>query len=80
MMEKAKWRTGGVTVVRAESLSASMRASGKGRATAVDFVGTGRQKTWIGLLTFSQVRILARITMAANEVAVYVVKGRSEIR
>ena len=42
MTETARWRADGVTVVRAESLQASMREpSRKGRATAFDFAGTG---------------------------------------
>ena|SRR2546428_6022965 len=81
MREKARWRADGVTVVRAESLHASMREpSRKGRATAFDFAGTGGQKTWIGTVTLQPSANTGAHHHGRHEVAVYVVKGRSEIR
>ena len=81
MTEKARWRTDGVTVVRAESLQASMREpSRKGRATAFDFTGSGGQKTWIGTVTLQPNANTGAHHHGRHAVAVYVVKGRSEIR
>src|SRR5258708_4735524 len=81
MTEKAKWRTDGVTVVRADSLYAAMGGpSGKGRATAFDFAGTGGQKTWIGTVTLQPSANTGTHHHGRHEVAVYVVKGHSEIR
>lgn len=73
-MEHARWKADGVTVVRAESLQA------KGRATAFDFAGTGGQKTWIGTVTLPPGANTGPHHHGRHEVAVYVVKGRSEIR
>jgi uncharacterized RmlC-like cupin family protein len=72
MTEEDKWRAG-VTVVRAGSLQ------GKGRATAVDFAGTGG-KTWVGTVTLQPGANTGAHHHGRHEVAVYVVKGRSEIR
>lgn len=81
MTEKAKWKTDGVTVVRAETLHASMHEpSRKGRATAFDFAGTGGQKTWIGTVTLQPGANTGAHHHGRHEVAVYVAKGRSEIR
>jgi len=82
MMTRPKqWRTDGVTVVRAESLNATMRGpSGTGRATAFDFTGTGGQKTWIGTVTLQPNAKTGAHHHGRHEVAVYVVKGRSQIR
>ena len=68
-----KWRNG-VTVVRAASLA------GKGRATAFDFAGTGGEKTWIGTVTNAPGANTGMHHHGRHEVAIYVVKGRSEIR
>src|SRR5713101_8272912 len=81
MTEKAKWRTDGVTVVRAESLQATLRdPSRKGRATAFDFAGSGGQKTWVGTVTLQPNANTGAHHHGRHEVAIYVVKGRSEIR
>ncbi len=81
MMETTKWRTGGVTVVRAESVDMAMHgASGMGRATAFDFAGTGGQKTWIGAVSLEPNAKTGAHHHGRHEVAVYVVNGRSEIR
>jgi uncharacterized RmlC-like cupin family protein len=80
-MENAKWRTHGVKVVRAESLYVSMHEpAGKGRATAVDFSGTGGQRTWIGTVTLPPNANTGAHHHGRHEVTVYVIKGRSEIR
>ena len=81
MMEAIRWRTDGVTVVRAESLNMAMRGpSGTGRATAFDFAGTGGQETWIGTVTLQPNANTGAHHHGRHEVAVYVVKGRSQIR
>lgn len=77
MTETMKWRTDGVTVVRAESLNRAMR--GTGRATAFDFAGTGGQETWIGAVTLQPNAKTGAHHHGRHEVAVYVVKGRSQI-
>jgi uncharacterized RmlC-like cupin family protein len=80
MPETIKWRDG-VTVVRAESLDRSMRGpSGTGRATAFDFVGTGGRETWVGAVTLKPNAKTGAHHHGRHEVAIYVVKGRSEIR
>jgi uncharacterized RmlC-like cupin family protein len=81
MTETAKWRTDGVTVVRGTSLDQVMRGpSGTGRATAFDFSGSGGRKTWIGTVTLPPKAKTGLHHHGRHEVAVYVVKGRSEIR
>jgi uncharacterized RmlC-like cupin family protein len=81
MTENTKWRNDGVTVVRAESLDTAMRSpSGTGRATAFDFAGTGGQQTWIGAVTLQPNAKTGAHHHGRHEVAVYVVKGRSQIR
>jgi len=67
------WKNG-VTVVRAASLA------GKGRATAFDFAGTGGQKTWIGTVTMQPGANTGMHHHQKHEVAIHVVRGRSEIR
>ena len=80
MAETMKWRDG-VTVVRAKSLDTAMRGpSGTGRATAFDFAGTGGRQTWIGTVTLQPNAKTGAHHHGRHEVAVYVVRGRSEIR
>jgi uncharacterized RmlC-like cupin family protein len=80
MTETTHWRDG-VTVVRADALKKSMLApAGAGRATAFDFSGSGGQKTWIGAVTLQPKSTTGAHHHGRHEVAVYVVKGRSEIR
>src|SRR5450755_1197072 len=80
MAETKRWRDG-VTVVRAEALNATMRGpAGTGRATAFDFSGIGGQQTWIGTVTLQPNATTGAHHHGRHEVAVYVVKGRSEIR
>lgn len=81
MVEAKKWRETGVRVVRAASLDSVMRdPQGTGRATAFDFAGTEGPKTWIGAVTYKPNAITGAHHHGRHEVAVYVVKGRSEIR
>ncbi len=80
-MSAPNWRTDGVRVVRATSLDAAMRGpSGTGRATAFDFTGSGGKETWIGTVTLPPNANTGAHHHGRHEVAVYVVKGRSEIR
>ena len=80
MAETAKWRNG-VTVVRAQLLDTIMRGpSGTGRATAFDFRGSGGQKTWIGTVTVRPKASTGAHHHGRHEVAIYVIRGRSEIR
>jgi uncharacterized RmlC-like cupin family protein len=74
------WREG-VRVVRGQTLDVAMRApSGTGRATAFDFAGTGGQKTWIGTVTLAAGASTGAHHHGRHEAALYVVRGRSEIR
>src|ERR1700732_3813557 len=69
-----KWRTDGVTVVRAAAML------GKGRATAFDFTGTGGRETWIGTVTMQPNAKTGAHHHGRHEVAIYVVEGRRQIR
>ena len=63
-----------VKIVRAGALR------DKARATAFDFAGTGGEKTWIGTVANAPGFCTGMHHHGRHEVAVYVVKGRSEIR
>ena len=81
MTETIKWRTDGVTVVRAQSLNMAMLGpSGTGRATAFDFAGSGGRETWIGTVTLQPNAKTGAHHHGRHEVAVYVAKGHSQIR
>jgi uncharacterized RmlC-like cupin family protein len=81
MAETMKWRHDGVRVVHAASLDAAMRGpGGTGRATAFDFAGSGGRETWIGTVTLPPNANTGPHRHGRHEVAVYVVKGSSEIR
>jgi len=81
MTETMKWRTDGVKAVRGDLLSSAMRGpAGTGRATAFDFAGTGGQATWIGTVTLQPNAKTGAHHHGRHEVAVYVMKGRSQIR
>ncbi|HUH83979.1 MAG TPA: hypothetical protein VLX85_05185 [Stellaceae bacterium] len=54
--------------------------SGTGRATAFDFSGAGGKETWIGTVTLPPLAETGLHHHGRHEVAVFVVKGRSEIR
>jgi uncharacterized RmlC-like cupin family protein len=80
MTDAAKWRTG-VTVVRAAAQEAArLGTGGTGRATVVDYAGTGGHQTWIGTVTLQPKAKTGMHYHGRHEVTIYVVKGRSEIR
>ncbi len=80
MSDTAKWREG-VAVVRREALEKAMRGpAGTGRATALDFSGTGGRETWIGTVTLPPLAKTGTHHHGRHEVAIYMVNGRSEIR
>src|SRR5712692_1134528 len=80
MPETEKSRDG-VTVVRGESLDRAMRGlSGTGRATAFDFAGSEGRETWIGTVTLQPEAKTGAHHHGRHEVAIYVIRGRSEIR
>ncbi|HSS85838.1 MAG TPA: cupin domain-containing protein [Reyranella sp.] len=80
MTDATKWRPG-VTVVRAEAQEAArLGPGGTGRATVVDYAGTGGQQTWIGTVTLQPKAKTGTHHHGRHEVTIYVVKGRSEIR
>jgi uncharacterized RmlC-like cupin family protein len=54
--------------------------SGAGRGTAFDFAGTGGRETWIGTVTLQPNANTGAHHHGRHEVAIYVVKGRSQIR
>jgi uncharacterized RmlC-like cupin family protein len=80
MTETIEWRTSGVKVVRADTLNRGMFGPGIGRATAFDFAGTGGQETWIGTVSLQPHAKTGAHHHGRHEVAVYVVKGRGQIR
>jgi uncharacterized RmlC-like cupin family protein len=81
MTAATTWRNDGVRVVRAAALDEAMRGpGGTGRATAFDFTGSGGKETWIGTVTLPPGADTGPHHHGRHEVAVYVVKGRSEIR
>jgi uncharacterized RmlC-like cupin family protein len=77
MDENSQWRAG-VRVVRGGALAEARRDSG--RATAFDFSGAGGKKTWIGTVILAAAAKTGAHHHGRHEVAIYVVKGRSEIR
>jgi uncharacterized RmlC-like cupin family protein len=76
-MGARNWRNGGVKVVRAAVLA---EASGQGRATAFEFAGAGGSRIWMGTVTLQPNGRTGAHHHGAHEVAVYVSKGRSQIR
>ena len=80
-MGAMKWRNNGVTIVRATSLNAVMAGpSGRGLAAAVDFAGTDGSKTWLGTISLRPAAKTGIHHHGHTEVAIYVVKGRGQIR
>jgi len=73
-MNGRDWRDDGVKVVRAAA------TSGKARATAFDFAGTGGPNIWMGTVTLPPNGRTGAHHHGTHEVAVYVSKGRSRIR
>lgn len=78
-MHGRDWRNRGVKVVRAATQQRAS-ASGRGRATAFDFEGTGGSKIWIGTVTLQPNERTGAHHHGPHEVAIYVSKGRSQIR
>jgi uncharacterized RmlC-like cupin family protein len=77
----SKWQTDGVRVVRGQTLDRAMRGpGGTGRATVVDYAGSGGRETWIGTVTLPPKAKTGAHHHGRHEVTIYVVKGRSEIR
>jgi uncharacterized RmlC-like cupin family protein len=81
MTNNANWRADGIKVVRGAVLHEVLREpSGSGRATAFDFAGSGGRETWIGAVTLPPNTKTGAHHHGRHEVAIYVVKGRSQIR
>ena len=81
MAGTVNWQTSGVKFVRAHSIQNAMSGpAGMGRATAFDFAGTGGRETWIGAVTLQPGSKTRAHHHGRHEVAVYVVKGRGQIR
>jgi uncharacterized RmlC-like cupin family protein len=81
MSKKIDWQSKGVKFAHAHSIKSSISgSSGIGRATAFDFAGTGGQETWIGAVTLQPRAKTGAHHHGRHEVAVYVVKGRGQIR
>ncbi len=75
------WRREGVRIVRAGALADARAAPGaNGRATVVDFMGTGGAKTWIGSVELPPLTATGAHHHGRHEVLLRVVKGRAEIR
>ncbi len=67
--------------MRGKLLDTALRGpSTDGRATAFDFTGAGGLETWIGTVRLEAKRETGAHHHGRHEVAVYVVRGRSEIR
>lgn len=74
------WRHG-VTVTRATALANALGGpDGPGRNTVFDFAGTGGNQTWIGRVVLAAGGGNTRHHHGRHEVAVYVVRGRGEVR
>jgi len=54
--------------------------AGPGRATVFDFAGVGSEKTWIGVASLAPGRRTGAHHHGRHEVALYVAKGRPQIR
>jgi len=78
-MSSRDWRNHGVKVVRAAAQQTA-RTSGQGRATAFNFAGTGGSKIWMGTVTLQPNGRTSVHHHGSHEVAIYVSKGRSQIR
>lgn len=76
------WRETGVRIVRGEAIrAAKAEPSAKGRATAFNFNGfEASGRTWIGSVTLQPGAVTGGHHHGRHEVAVYVAKGRAEIR
>lgn len=75
------WRMEGVKIIRAGAHErARLPPCGTGRATAFDFAGSGGCQTWVGTVTLQPNAETGPHHHGHHEVAVYVVRGHSEIR
>lgn len=81
MTASQDWRAQGVRIVRATSID-DLRggAARAGRASIFDFSGSGGQRTWIGSVTLEPGANTGPHHHGRHEVAIYVVRGRAEIR
>jgi uncharacterized RmlC-like cupin family protein len=81
MSEKINWRSEGVKFVRAHTIKSAMSGpSGIGRATAFDFAGTGGRETWVGTVALQPRAKTGAHHHGRHELAVYVAKGRGQVR
>jgi uncharacterized RmlC-like cupin family protein len=81
MSEKTNWPSDGIKFVRAHAMQSAMSGvSAAGRATAFDFAGSGGRGAWIGAVTLPPRARTGAHHHGRHEVAVYVVKGRGQIR
>ena len=78
MTDATRWRSEGVTVMRADRLETAIE--GKGRATAFGFAGTAGRNTWIGTVTLPPRASTGAHHHGNTEVVIYVVTGRTRIR
>jgi uncharacterized RmlC-like cupin family protein len=76
------WRETGVKIVRGAAINAAKaEPSVKGRATAFNFDGfEASGRTWIGSVTLQPGAVTGGHHHGRHEVAVYVARGRAEIR
>src|SRR5262245_58398408 len=75
------WQTSGVKFVSDTVIESGMSGpTGMGRATAFDFACTGGRETWIGAVILQPDSKTGAHHHGRHEVAVYVVKGRGQIR
>jgi len=71
----------GVRVVRAAALADALGGpDGPGRNSVFDFAGTGGSRTWIGRVVLGPGAGNTRHHHGRHEVALYVVRGRGEVR
>jgi len=81
MVKPLNGRNDSVKVVRAETLRQIMlEPCTAGRATVFDFAGGGGRETWVGTVTLQPHAKTGPHHHGRHEVAVYVVKGRGQIR
>jgi uncharacterized RmlC-like cupin family protein len=79
VMGARDWRNDGVRVARAVAQQLA-GAPGQGRATAFEFGGTGGARIWMGMVTLQPNGRTSAHHHGTHEIAVYVSKGRSQIR
>jgi uncharacterized RmlC-like cupin family protein len=79
MSESKDWRDG-VRVTRGASLAESLGGPQGGRATALEFAGTGGMQTWIGRVTMAPGARTSGHRHGRHEVALYVIAGAGRMR